>query len=52
MSVPKSSAQLALAGLYEAKQPDEAKKMYQAIAKENPQSPAAQIATQHEQTIK
>ena len=52
VSVPKSSAQLALASLYEAKQPAEAKKLYQEITKDNPQSPAAQIATQHEQGIK
>jgi predicted negative regulator of RcsB-dependent stress response len=52
LSVPKSSAQLALAGLYEAKQPAEATKLYQEIAKEDPKSPAAQIASQHEQAIK
>jgi predicted negative regulator of RcsB-dependent stress response len=52
LSVPKSSAQLGLASLYEAKQPAEAKKLYQEIAKDDPKSPAAQIATQHEQTIK
>ncbi len=52
VSVPKSSAQLALASLYEAKQPAEAKKLYQEIAKDDPKSPAAQIASQHEQAIK
>ena len=51
-SVPKVSAQLALASLYEAKQPAEAKKLYQQIAKDDPKSPAAQIAGQREQAIK
>jgi predicted negative regulator of RcsB-dependent stress response len=52
LSVPKTSAQLALASLYEAKQPAEAKKLYQEIAKEDPKGPAGQIASQHEQAIK
>ena len=52
MSVPKSSAQLGLASLYEAKQPAEAKKLYQEIAKDDPKSPAAQIASQREQGIR
>jgi predicted negative regulator of RcsB-dependent stress response len=51
-SVPKASAQLALASVYEAKQPDEAKKLYQQIAKDDPKSPAAQIANQREQAIR
>ncbi len=51
-SVPKATAQLALASLYEAKQPAEAKKLYQEIAKDDPKSPAAQIASQREQAIK
>jgi TolA-binding protein len=44
-TVPKSEAQLALASVYEAKQPQEARNLYQQVQKEDPQGPAAQIAT-------
>jgi TolA-binding protein len=43
-TVPKSTAQLELASLYQQKQPDEAAKIYQQIQKEDPTSPAAQTA--------
>ncbi len=43
-TVAKTQAQLGLAGLYEAKQPQEARKLYEQVQKENAQSPAAQIA--------
>lgn len=51
LSVPKATAQLALAGLYEAKQPAEARKLYQEIAKDDPKGPAAQIAAAHEKSV-
>ena len=41
-TVGKAEAQLELASLYAAKQPAEAKKMYEEISKENPASAAAQ----------
>jgi predicted negative regulator of RcsB-dependent stress response len=43
-TVPKDTAQLELAGLYEVTQPDEAVKMYESIQKSDPKSVAAQIA--------
>jgi tetratricopeptide (TPR) repeat protein len=43
-TVPKTTAQLELASLYQQKQPDEAAKIYQQIQKESPTSPAAQTA--------
>ena len=44
-TVPKSTAQLELASLYQQKQPDEAAKIYTQIQKDDPNSPAAQAAT-------
>ena len=44
-TVAKSQAQLALASLYEAKQPQDARNLYQQVQKENPDSAAAQIAS-------
>ena len=44
VTVPKTTAQLELAALYQQKQPEEATKLYQQIQKENPASPAAQAA--------
>lgn len=44
-TVAKSQAQLALASLYESKQPQDARILYQQVQKENPDSAAAQIAT-------
>ena len=40
-----TKAQLALASLYESKQPQDARTLYQQVQKENPDSAAAQIAT-------
>ena len=51
-TVSKSTAQLQLADLYSAKQPAEAKKMYQQIQKEDPQGPAAEIAANKLQELK
>jgi len=45
-SVPKATAELELAGLYESTQPAEAVKMYQQIQKEDSKSVAAEIATE------
>ena len=44
-TVSKSQAQLALASVYESKQPQDARTLYQQVQKENPDSPAAQIAS-------
>ena len=53
LSVGKSAAQFLLASLYEeAHQPDEARKLYQQMQKENPSSPAAQMASQRLQALK
>ncbi len=53
VSVGKSTAQFLLASLYEeVRQPDEARKLYQQMAKENPSSPAAQMAAQRLQALK
>jgi tetratricopeptide (TPR) repeat protein len=43
-TVPKTTAQLELASLYQQKQPEEAAKIYQQIQKDDPNSPAAQAA--------
>jgi predicted negative regulator of RcsB-dependent stress response len=43
-TVAKSQAQLALASVYEQKQPQDARNLYQQVQKENPNSPAAQMA--------
>jgi len=43
-TVPKATAQLELAAIYQTKQPSEAAHIYDQIRKEDPQSPAAQIA--------
>lgn len=51
-SVPKVTAQLQLAELYSAKQPAEAKKIYEQIAKDNPKSAVAEIATSKAQQLK
>jgi predicted negative regulator of RcsB-dependent stress response len=45
-SVPKATAQLELAGLYEETQPAEAVKMYQQIQKDDQKSVAAEIASE------
>ncbi len=51
-SVPKVSAQIQLAELYTPKQPAEAKKIYEQIAKENAKSPIAEVATSKAQELK
>jgi tetratricopeptide (TPR) repeat protein len=51
-SVSKVQAQLALAETYSAKQPDEARKLYQQIQKDNPTSPAAEMAATRLQAMK
>jgi TolA-binding protein len=43
-TVSKPQAQLALASMYESHQPQQARTLYQQVQKENPDSPAAQIA--------
>jgi predicted negative regulator of RcsB-dependent stress response len=43
-TVPKTTAQLELASLYQQKQPEEAVKLYTQIEKDQPNSPAAQAA--------
>ena len=45
-SVPKNMAQLELAAVYAPQQPLEAKRLYEQIQKDDPKSPAAQIAGQ------
>ena len=51
-TVSKATAQLQLAELYSDKQPAEARKIYQQIQKDSPQSPAAEIAANKLQTMK
>lgn len=51
-TVPKVTAQLELAELYTAKQPDEAKKIYAQIQKDNPKALAAEVAGQHLKDMK
>jgi predicted negative regulator of RcsB-dependent stress response len=43
-TVPKSQAQLALAAVYESKQPQDARNLYQQVQRENSDNPAGQIA--------
>jgi len=51
-TVPKSTAQLELASLYQQKQPEEAAKIYQQIQKDDPNSPAAQTAANRLASLK
>ncbi len=52
-SVPKASAQFALADLYTAQhQPDKAKVLYDQIAKDNPKNAIGQIAKSHQEELK
>ena len=51
-TVPKSTAQIELASLYEASQPVEAAKIYQQIQKDDPNSVAAQVASTRLQAAK
>jgi predicted negative regulator of RcsB-dependent stress response len=48
LSVPKTTAQLALADLYQATQPAEANKLYEQVAKDDAKGPAGQIAAQRQ----
>jgi predicted negative regulator of RcsB-dependent stress response len=52
VTVPKTTAQFALADLYEAKQPDEARKIYEQIAKDDPKGAAGEIAASKRQAMK
>jgi hypothetical protein len=45
-TVSKASAQLELAGMYETTDPQQAATIYQQLQKENPQTPAGQLAAQ------
>jgi len=51
-SVPKTTAQFELAEVYSAKQPDEAKKLYAQIQKDNAKSVAGEIAGQRLSSMK
>lgn len=51
-AVSKARAQLEMASLYQAKDPQEARKIYEQISKDNPNTPAAQIANMHMQGLK
>jgi tetratricopeptide (TPR) repeat protein len=52
MTVNKTTAQLELAQLYEGKKPDEAKRIYDQIQKENPSTDAASLAQQRASKLK
>lgn len=51
-SLPKATAQFKLAETYEQKQPDEARKIYEQIAKEDPKGSAGELATAKRQALK
>lgn len=51
MTVPKVTAEFSLAEVYEAKQPAEARKLYQQITKDDPKGPASQLAAQREKAL-
>jgi predicted negative regulator of RcsB-dependent stress response len=51
-SVSKNTAQLQLAELYQAKQPQEAAKLYEQVRKDDPQSVAAEIAARNLGSLK
>ncbi len=51
-TVSKAQAQLELAAVYEGKQPQDARNLYQQVEKENPNSPAAQAASAHLAALK
>jgi predicted negative regulator of RcsB-dependent stress response len=51
-SVPKTTAQFKLAETYEQKQPDEARKIYEQIAKDDPKGSAGELATAKRQALK
>ena len=51
-TVAKPSAQLALAAMYEPKQPEEARRLYEQIRKEDPRGPAGEAATSRLASLK
>jgi len=51
-TVPKSTAQIELAGMYESTQPAEAARIYDQIRKDSPNSVAGQIASARAQVVK
>jgi hypothetical protein len=51
-TVPKSAAQLELASMYETTDPQQATLIYQQLQKDDPQSPAAQLAGQKLSKVK
>jgi predicted negative regulator of RcsB-dependent stress response len=51
-TVPKTTAQLELAALYQQKQPEEAARIYTEIQKDDPSSPAAQAAASRLASLK
>lgn len=51
-TVPKSSAQIALADLYAAKDPMQARKLYEEVQKDNADNPAGQVAASKLQALK
>ena len=51
-SVSKNAVQLELASLYEAGQPQEAKRIYEQVQKENPRGAAGEIASGRLQNLK
>ncbi|MBZ5645799.1 MAG: tetratricopeptide repeat protein [Acidobacteriia bacterium] len=51
-TVPKSTAQIELAGMYESTQPAEAARIYDQIHKDSPNSVAGQIASARAQVVK
>jgi predicted negative regulator of RcsB-dependent stress response len=52
VSVPKGTAQLQLADMYSSKNPAEAKKIYEQIAKDNPKTLVGELATSKLQELK
>ena len=51
-TVSKARAQLELASVYQSKDPQEARKILEQVSKDNPGSPAAQIANMHMEMLK
>jgi len=51
-TVAKASAQLALASLYEPKQPQEARRLYEEVRKEDPRGPAGEAAANRLASLK
>ncbi len=51
-TVPKASAQIALADLYAAKDPSQARRLYEEVQKDNADNPIGNVATAKLQTLK